>query len=145
MTEIILGLGSNLGNREENLRQAIELVEASLLDGIIQSHIYKSPPLLPKDAPAEWNHEFYNIVIAGNLKTSKVTPIEFLEEIKKYETKLGREPSEHWAPRVIDIDILAWGNEVIDRPTLKIPHTEMLKRDFVMKPLQEIRPGWRHP
>jgi len=144
--QIILGLGSNLGDREQNLRRAVALVAAGLLDDIIKSGLHKSKPLLPENAPAEWaGMEFLNMVIAGELKHPEMTPHEFLQEIKDFEVALGRQPAPHWAPRVIDIDILAWGNESIDLPGLKIPHPEMFKREFVMQPLREILPGWRQP
>lgn len=144
MTQIILGLGSNLGYRQENLAQAIKLI-GSLLDNIIQSSIVESLPLLPDKSPAEWNIHYLNMVITGDLKDSNISPAEFLRRIKQFEVELGRQPSERWAPRVIDIDILAWGNEIVDLPDLKIPHAEMLKRDFVMKPLKEILPNWSPP
>jgi len=144
MTQIILGLGSNLGDSEDNLRRAIKLIKLELLTDVLESHIYKSAPLLPKNASADWNREFSNMVITGELKQD-LTPVDFLSRIKEYEAHLGRKPSAHWAPREIDIDILAWGNEIIDLPALKIPHPEILKRDFVMKPLLEILPGWKHP
>ena len=143
MTEIILGLGSNLGNRENNLRQAVSLIGETLLDDIDQSSLHHSKPLLLPDSPPEWNKPFLNIVIAGTLKNKNTTPLQFLSKIKEIETQLGRKPVARWAPREIDIDILAWGNEKIDLPDLKIPHPEMLKRDFVLVPLAEIRPDWK--
>lgn len=145
MTKIILGLGSNLGNGEENLRSAIKLIAAELLNNIIESSIYKSAPLLPENPESGWEKlEFSNMVIAGELK-QPINPLEFLAKIKEFERQIGRKPASRWAPRVIDIDILAWGREIINLPDLRIPHPEMVNRDFVMQPLLEILPNWRHP
>jgi 2-amino-4-hydroxy-6-hydroxymethyldihydropteridine diphosphokinase len=143
MTEIILGLGSNLGDRENNLRKAIALIKAELLKNIKESRIYKSAPVLLDDSPPEWDIEYMNLVIIGKLKDKKMSPAEFLSKIKQFETQLGRKASPRWSPREIDIDILTWGNELIDEPNLKIPHQEMLNREFVMKPLLELLPAWK--
>ncbi len=141
---IILGLGSNLGDREDSLARAVALL-GELLADIKQSSLYENDALVSEGAPESWNIKFLNIVICGRLKDARITSQEFLAKIKEFESQLGRKPSERWAPRVIDIDILAWGDEVVNLPELTIPHKEMLKRDFVMKPLREILPNWLPP
>ena len=142
---IILGLGSNLGDREKNLNSAIDLMAERLLVGIKRSSIIQSTPIVPENSPEDWlDKEYLNMAIGGELKAS-LTPQEFLKETQKIEKELGRTPSDRWAPRIIDIDILAWGDLVVDEPDLQIPHKELLNRDFALIPLHEIAPEWVHP
>ena len=142
---IILGLGSNLGNRQANLDLAIKAIASELLVITKQSSVIENPPLLPPTPQAGWEKkDFLNMAIGGTLKTP-ISPEDFLQKIKGIEAELGRTPAPIWAPRVIDIDILAWDNLVYSSPTLTIPHKELLKRDFALKPLLEIAPDWKHP
>lgn len=144
MEKIIFGLGSNIGNAEHNFASAISLLKKRLIYKVTRSVIYKSPPLLPKNAPKSWNKEFSNMAVSGILK-SQLVPEEILAVIKEIEVQIGREASEKWAPRKIDIDILAWGNLIYESEKLNIPHKELLNRDFALKPLLEIAPNWKHP
>jgi 2-amino-4-hydroxy-6-hydroxymethyldihydropteridine diphosphokinase len=142
---IILGLGSNLGNRKANLNLAINAIASDLLIISKQSSVIENPPLLPPTPEAGWEKkDFLNMAIGGTLK-NPLQPEDFLKEIKAIETALGRTPAPVWAPRVIDIDILAWDNLLYNSPTLTIPHKELLKRDFALRPLLEIAPDWKHP
>lgn len=141
---IIIGLGSNLGDKAQNLRSAIDLLSERLLVGIQESSVITTKALTPEGAPKEWDIDFSNMVLSGELK-NEISPQEFLQEIKNIESELGREPSARWAPRIIDIDILAWNDEVIDSAELQIPHIGIVERDFVCKPLLEIVPNWVHP
>lgn len=141
MTMVILGLGANLGLREKYLHDAITQIKL-FLTGIHCSHVYESSALLLKDAPAEWNRPYLNMAVRGN---TTLKPQTLLKEIKKLEQLLGRTPSEHWGPREIDIDILAYGDEIISQPTLTIPHRELLHRDFALIPLADVAPDWVHP
>ena len=92
---------------------------------------------MPENAPDDWaEKDFYNIAVACE---TDLQPLELLEFIKQIEAKMGRDmAAKKWAPRIIDIDILKYHDEIIDAPHLKIPHPEMEKRDFVMVPLGEI-------
>ncbi len=140
-SEVILGLGSNVGNRREMLRAAV--IELSkYLENIRVSHIFESNALLPEGAPPEWNIPYYNMAIIG--KTT-LTPQELLNKEKQIEEMLGRKKVGHWSPREIDIDILAMEDVVIDSPDLSIPHKELLKRNFVLIGMVEIAPNWLHP
>ncbi len=139
--EVILGLGSNVGDKREYLRSAISELSKHI-DNIRTSSIYESPALLPENAPPEWDMPFYNMAIAGS---TKLLPQELLSVIKKIEKKLGRNKIGHWSPREIDIDILAMGNLVIAESNLTIPHRDLLERDFALIPLSEIAPDWLHP
>lgn len=142
---IVLGLGCNLGDRKENLRTALERVGSELLDNLRSSSVYPNKAMLPDNAPAEWNIDFYNIVATGYLKDPSMTPQQFLFKIKLIEADLGRKPSELWAPREMDIDILAWGDEIIESESLVIPHKGLTERDFTVIPLAEIASNWKHP
>lgn len=141
---IILGLGTNLGDKHANLNTAIEQIERRLLHSIMRSKILTFSALVPKDAPESWNIDFLNMAISGELKT-EITPHEFLQEVKKIEAEVGRKPTQRWAPREIDIDILAWHEQVFEDKTLQIPHSAMAERDFVMIPFAQVAPNWTHP
>ena len=140
MTEAILvhlGLGSNLGNRQDTLKQAcVELESLPLLQFSV-SPIYESAPLLKMLQP-----KYLNMVVCG---LTELSPLELLKKCQQIENRLGRVRDEHWGSRTIDIDILAYGEECIDAEILKIPHPEMEKRSFVLVPLLELSPEWVHP
>ncbi len=139
--EVILGLGSNVGNKREYLRFAV-MALAEYIENIRVSSIYESEALLPEGAPLTWNMPFYNMAIAG---TTNFSPQELLTAIKQIEQTLGRNKIGHWSPREIDIDILAMGDEVVDTPDLSIPHKELLERNFALVPIEEVAPDWLHP
>ena len=132
---IILALGSNIGNRKKNIDEAIEKI--SLFSNIIsKSNLYESEALLKGNAPEEWNKNFYNSAIAI---TTDLTPFELLHSIKEIEKKMKRDQnSEIWSPRIIDIDIILYDEEIVDTQKLTIPHKEMTNRLFVLYPLNDI-------
>jgi len=138
---VILGLGTNLGDREQTLRQAVLELKA-LLSQVICSPVYESPALLPETAPKDWDMPFLNMAVRGE---STFTPKALLAEIQALERKLGREKRGHWSPREIDIDILACDGVIINEPTLTVPHQALLKRDFALIPLADIVPEWVYP
>lgn len=141
MAEVIIGLGSNIGDRQAMLKQARDEL-AELLDGMVASSIYESVALLTDDAPDEWNKPFLNQVVKGD---AMLEPMDLLTECQRIERAMGKKVEGYWAPRCIDIDILSHGQYVMDTPTLTLPHQEMLSRDFVMIPLVEIAPYWSYP
>ena len=143
--EIFLGLGSNVGDSSRQLEEARrQLVATGVLqaEGVACSSHYHSPALLPEDAPLSWDVPFRNAVLRG--KTS-CTPEVLLEKLKAVEVAMGRQARGVWGPREIDIDILSYGNEVLQSQRLTIPHPQIEQRDFVLLPLQEIAPDWVHP
>ncbi|MDH3527228.1 MAG: dihydropteroate synthase [Gammaproteobacteria bacterium] len=135
--EIYLGLGSNVGDRCENLRRSIELLQKKGLKIVRISPVVESPALLPKYAPAAWNLPFLNLAIECDAECS---PQQLREWITEIQNKLGRTDSSHWSPRPIDIDILLWGRETIATTDLTTPHPQLLKRGFVLTPLVALRP-----
>ena len=142
MHKVYLGLGSNLGNRQQNIENAVRLVQERVGQVVRQSSLMESKPW-----GFESSHNFLNAVIL--CQTTK-TPHEVLMLTQQIERDLGRKKKStrptvsqklserQYADRPIDIDILLYDDLTVDEPDLKIPHPLMHKRDFVMKPLREI-------
>ncbi len=143
MHKIILGIGTNLGDRICYLQNAIKLLTSrSLITNITISSIYESEALIPNGAPDDWQKKFLNIAITG---LCSLKPEDLLKEIKIIESNIGRKDRGIWSPREIDIDILAFGDVVTCSQELTIPHSEFLKRDFALIPALEIYPDWNYP
>jgi len=132
-----LGLGSNLGKKGRNLRQALALLEKAGVCLLRSSSIYRTQPVGIPDQP--W---FYNHVVEVE---TMLSPLELLKLIKRIEQRMGRKASVQNAPRRIDIDILLAGNTVVRTKELVIPHPRLDKRNFVLVPLSEIAPDVVHP
>lgn len=139
---ILLALGSNLGDREAYLASARGALVGYDITLIAASGIHETPALMPEGAPAEWNTPYLNQVI--QVETHHA-PEDLLACIKHIEQELGRTPRARWAPREIDIDILAYHDVVMITEHLVLPHPQMDVRPFVLTPLAEIAPHWRHP
>lgn len=138
---IILGLGSNIGDRAANLQAAVKAL-ADVVSEMRFSRVFESKALMPEGAPKDWDMPFFNMAVAG---MTGFSPKEMLDAVKNIEKDLGRKPGTRWCPRVIDIDILAMDNTVLETPELSIPHRELLNRDFALLPLVDIIPDWRWP
>lgn len=136
METAYLLLGSNLGDRESNLKIAIGRI-AKIARLTSQSSIYVTKPWGKADQP-----DFLNQVIG--IKTAE-TPLELLGDILAIELAMGRARQEHWGPRLIDIDILLYGNKVVEHDRLQIPHVQLLNRRFALVPLAELAGGLVHP
>ncbi len=133
---VALGLGANLGDRAAALRSAVDALPPDVR--IIQtSPIYETAPLYVTDQPA-----FYNAAVIG---ATCLSPPDLLRAIKYIERNLGREPTFRYGPRIIDIDILFYGDLVASNADLALPHPLMTERAFVLRPLADIVPEWRHP
>ena len=127
---IYIALGSNLGNRLSNLRKAIQLIKANILEKTYESIIIETNALLKDNAPKSWDKPYLNMIIAGE---TKLSPQDLHKQLLKIERQVGRVSStERWTPRIIDLDILMYNDQVIDIPDLKIPHPELLNRDFLL-------------
>ena len=134
--EVYLGLGSNLGDRQDNLDRALDLLSQRLrVDNV--SPMYETEPVGNTDQP-----NFLNMVCQAY---TSLAPTGLLALAKGIERKLGRMSAKSNAPRPIDIDILFYGDQVIETPELTIPHPRLTKRAFVLVPLAQIAPGFRHP
>jgi 2-amino-4-hydroxy-6-hydroxymethyldihydropteridine diphosphokinase len=136
-TKVYLSLGSNIGAKAANLRVAIaELPTAGVRVALISS-IYETQPVDYLDQ--NW---FLNCVVAGE---TSVAPLDLLHGLRGIETRMGSKKEFPKGPRLIDIDILLYGDETIDTSELQVPHPRMTQRRFVLAPLSEIAPQFRHP
>ncbi|HZD92692.1 MAG TPA: 2-amino-4-hydroxy-6-hydroxymethyldihydropteridine diphosphokinase [Candidatus Sulfotelmatobacter sp.] len=134
---VYLSLGSNLGDRAENLRQAIHnLAELGSIRAV--SNLYETEPV-EVEQQQPW---FLNCAIAME---TELMPEQFLTRTLALEQAMGRRRMKKKGPRTIDIDILLFGNAMVDTPELTIPHPAMQHRRFVLEPLAEIAPDVRHP
>lgn len=144
--KVVLGLGSNLGDRMGYLSAAIAMLTTGkfrILHGpVAESLVYESPALLMPNAPESWDTPFYNMAICGQ---SSAPPSLLLHTVKKIELLLGRKTRGRWAPREIDIDILAIEDVVLARDALVIPHPGLLEREFAFLPFADIWPEWEYP
>ena len=141
---VIIGLGTNIGNKLSNLRYAVKLLNNIKYINIVKlSKIYTSPALLKIHSPKSWNKDFFNMAI--HIEITKDLHI-LLKDIQKIEIIMGRECNHlTWSPRIIDLDILASQNTLITTKHLTVPHKELLKRSFALIPLLELTPTWQHP
>ena len=133
---VYLGLGSNMGERAENISFGLRLLSQSVhLDSV--SSMYETEP-------QEYRKQdrFLNLVCKA--KTT-LSPIQMLVRAKSVEVKVGRVPTFRYGPRVLDIDVLLYGDQVIDTAELTVPHPRMTERAFVLVPLLEIAPDLLHP
>ena len=133
---VYLSLGSNLGDREANLRNAIERLRG-VGNPVAISSFYETEPIDVVSQP--W---FLNCAV--KLDTEKM-PRQLITAILSLEQEMGRQRKQQKAPRTIDIDILLFGSSIIEIPSLTIPHPRMHERRFVLEPLAEIAPDARHP
>jgi 2-amino-4-hydroxy-6-hydroxymethyldihydropteridine diphosphokinase len=134
---VYLSLGSNIGEREAYLRQAVERLEAAEVHVLRRSSVFETEPQDVKDQG--W---FLNAVIEAE---TELFPLQLLGRTQRIEQELGRRPQKRGGPRTIDIDLLLYGNVVIRTPQLEIPHPRMTIRRFVLEPLAQIAPDLRHP
>jgi 2-amino-4-hydroxy-6-hydroxymethyldihydropteridine diphosphokinase len=135
--KVYLSLGANLGDREGNLRAAIEaLPGAGVRVGRVSS-FYETEPVDYLEQP--W---FLNCVVQGE---TEVEAVELLRRLRAIEASMGSKKEFAKGPRVLDIDILLFGDETVDTPELQVPHPRMLERKFVLAPLAEIAPELKHP
>ena len=144
---VYLSLGSNLGDRKAQIEQAIRALPAAGVRVLRRSSLYETEPVdvppatLPgsKRSHAPW---FVNAVVEAQ---TSLTPHSLLDALLAVERSLGRVRTLRGGPRTIDLDILSYGDLVLCEPGLEIPHPRMAVRRFVLEPLAEIAPGFRHP
>ena len=134
---VFIAIGSNLGDREENIIDAINLLIANGVDVKNISSIIETKPYGNVKQP-----DFLNCVVDAY---TALPPRMLLETLKAIEKQLGRTRTIHWGPRTIDLDIIFYDELVIDTPDLKIPHPDMQNRIFVLEPLNQLAPNFVHP
>ncbi len=133
---IFLSLGTNLGDRLANLQRAVAALPPAVRVQAV-SPIYKTQPWGYRDQPY-----FLNMCLAAE---SDLTPVALLQQLQSLERELGRRPGPRWGPRLIDIDILFYGQRQVHTPYLTIPHPELAQRAFVLIPLAALAPDLVHP
>lgn len=131
-----IGLGTNLGDRRANLVAALAaLAQLGVIEAV--SNVYESEPVGYTEQPWFWN-------LVARLRTP-LPPRELRSELAAAEHRLGKKTSFRNGPRVIDLDVLLYGDEQIAEPDLEIPHPRMMERAFVLRPLAELDAELRHP
>jgi 2-amino-4-hydroxy-6-hydroxymethyldihydropteridine diphosphokinase len=136
MSIVYLALGTNLGDRPGNLRNAIAALPP-VVTGLESSPVYETPPWGVTDQPA-----FLNMVVMGE---TQYEPHELLKQLKLLETRLGRLPSIRYGPRKIDLDLLFYDDLILNTPELTLPHPGLQERAFVLVPLVDLAPELIHP
>jgi 2-amino-4-hydroxy-6-hydroxymethyldihydropteridine diphosphokinase/dihydropteroate synthase len=140
---VILGMGTNLGDRLAHLRKALQAIKKIPGLSVKQvSPVYISDALLPDNAPPSWNVPYLNFAVRCE---TNLNPYELLSLIKKTEKQLGRVPQKIWGPRIIDIDLLAFDNLIQYDSQLHIPHEHLHQRPFALWPLADVAPHWIYP
>jgi 2-amino-4-hydroxy-6-hydroxymethyldihydropteridine diphosphokinase len=132
-----LSLGSNVGDREARLREALRKLPSERLIVLRVSPVYETAPVDMTEQP-----DFLNAVVEVE---TNLFPMQLLERIQRIERESGRERRVPKGPRTLDIDILLYGHAIIDSPRLTTPHPRMHLRRFVLEPMAELAPGLRHP
>jgi 2-amino-4-hydroxy-6-hydroxymethyldihydropteridine diphosphokinase len=138
VTRAYVGLGANLGPREQTLRRAVELLAGSDgVDMLAVSAFRETEPVGFVDQPM-----YLNGAVALDTTLSPRALLDLLLEIERF---LGRVREERWGPRVVDLDLLAYGDEIIDEPGLRVPHPRLHERRFALEPLAELDPELEIP
>ncbi|MEZ4395319.1 MAG: 2-amino-4-hydroxy-6-hydroxymethyldihydropteridine diphosphokinase [Candidatus Krumholzibacteriia bacterium] len=136
--EVALSLGSNLGDRRANLAAALRALDDELLEGMEVSGVYETAPVEVGEAqPAFWN--------CCAVGRATLAPADLLARTQRLEREAGRPPGGPRRPRVLDLDLLYYAHAVRSGPGLALPHPGLPRRRFVLAPLAELRPDWRHP
>lgn len=136
MATVYLGLGTNLGDRLANLKAAVSALEAAATIETL-SRVYETAPLYVTDQPA-----FLNMAVRA---ATSLAPADLLQRLKAIENELGRVGSVRYGPRLIDIDILLYDDQMIDTGDLVVPHPRLPERRFALAPLADIAAETRHP
>ena len=137
MHTVYLSLGSNVGDRRRHLDDALDLLRAAGVTIVRVSRVYETEPQDVRAQP--W---FLNLVAEAE---TRLFPLQLLHAAQRVERRLGRKRIVEKGPRIIDIDVLLFGNSVVETDELQIPHRRMAQRRFVLEPLAELRPDLRHP
>lgn len=137
MSIAYIALGSNLGDKEKNLRRALLLLTQQGVEVVRVSSFLSTEPYGVTDQP-----QFLNAVACVR---TRLAPLALLDVLLATELAMGRVRLRHWGERNIDLDLLLYEDVVLDTPRLRLPHPDMQNRDFVLLPLAEIAPELKHP
>ena len=138
MFSCTFSIGTNLGNREENIKTSLALIHSQISQFLLcVSRVVETQAILLANSPQEWNMSYLNCIV--QLKTN-LKPLEILTKIKEIEKKMGRNLlAPKWSPRIIDIDILFYNNEQYNDENLIIPHPQIQNRPFILQLLEEMQ------
>ena len=137
MPRVAIALGSNLGDRRQHLETAIDLLMPHLRQALVSTFLDTPPEGVPDDQP-----RYLNAALVGE---AQLLPATLLQRLLSIEEQLGRTRPYWGAPRIIDLDLILYGDSVIDEPGLIVPHPRFRERRFVLAPLAEIAESWRDP
>jgi 2-amino-4-hydroxy-6-hydroxymethyldihydropteridine diphosphokinase len=132
---VFLGLGANVGDRLANLEAALAALEPAC-GPFRRSAVYETPPWGDLD-----QGPFLNMVVQGQTDLSL---LDLLRLVQRTERAVGRVPTRRWGPRVVDVDILSYGDAVVAEAEVEVPHPRLHQRGFVLLPLAQLAPAWRH-
>lgn len=140
-----MALGANLGDRQATLARAVDLIGEEIGPVEARSAWLETEALIHPDDPATAYPPYLNGVLVAR---TDLEPPEILRRLHAVEARLGRDRSREtarWRPRTVDLDLVALEDAVVDTPALRLPHPEMHRRRFVLAPMVEVWPDWRHP
>jgi 2-amino-4-hydroxy-6-hydroxymethyldihydropteridine diphosphokinase len=140
-----VALGANLGDRAATLEQAVAMLEREVGTLIARSRWHETAAAIHPEDDASWHPPFLNGVVRLRMALG---PAALLDALQAIERTLGRDRTREdkpWQPRLIDLDLIAQGGTVLETPGLRLPHPEMHRRAFVLRPMLEVWPDWRHP
>jgi len=137
MPRVHIGFGANLGDPRTTLQRAIAALSAEAIAYVRRAPLYRTAPMGPPGQP-----DYLNTVIEVD---TALAPLELLDALKRIEGALGRLPSERWAARAIDLDLLLYGEQIVDHERLTVPHAGLAQRRFVLAPLARLVPSLRVP
>jgi 2-amino-4-hydroxy-6-hydroxymethyldihydropteridine diphosphokinase len=137
LQDVYIGIGSNRGDRMRFLSRACRaLASGGRVSGLVRSPVYETSPIGPRQRP------FLNAVVRARTALPPAALLAFLKQIEK---KLGRRRGVRWGPREIDLDLLLYGRRKVRTARLTVPHRELSRRKFVLKPMCDLSPGLRPP
>ncbi len=144
MPEVIIGVGTNLGDRLAHLRRGVRGLRGRAPEFRVRSisPVYESDALVPEGAPEAWRRPYLNLAVRAEWDDG---PEVLLRSLKSLETMLGRGPRARWEPREVDLDLLAFGDLVVVTSELTLPHPGLANRPFALLPFADVAPTWRFP
>ena len=138
----VVGFGANLGDREHTANTALQLIEKRIGEILLASPLFENPALIPANDPVGTQPSFLNAVwIVKTILSAEAC----LNELIEIEHQFGRVRTYRWGARIIDLDLIAYDSLIYESQRLVVPHPEMFKRDFVLIPMCQVWPEWRHP